>query len=133
MEDRQYNEWFDQIFHEMTRGMEDHTFKHFNHSMGINILDKGHYKYEMKRRRMVPYEEAHKLADKYDQEHKDDNLDGLSPKAEEILRSLRQGADRHGNIIIGTAGLRALREIGWIPSSKHEHAPQQTELTGGFK
>ena len=132
MVDKQYDAWFDEIFFEMTKGLEEHTFKHYNHAMGLNINGKAHYKYEMKKRRMIPYKQAHELADKYDRENKKETLDDLSPKASEVLRSLRQGADKHGNIVIGTAGLRALKEIGWIPNQQHKHAPEQPVLSGGF-
>lgn len=132
MHDEEYSAWFDKVFAKMTRNMEDHTFKHFNQSMGIHIENKAHYKYEMKRRRMIPYDAAHDLADEYDRTHKRQDYDGLSPKAAEIIRSLRMGADSKGNIIIGTAGIKALKEIGWIPTAS-DHIPKDLALSGGFR
>ena len=44
----EYDNYFDKIFREMTKGMEDHSFRHFNSSMGIMIYSKEHYKWEKK-------------------------------------------------------------------------------------
>lgn len=132
MEDREYDSWFDKIFKEMTKGMEDHDFKGPNHSMGIYIHSKEHYKMEMKRRRMVPTDIAMKMADEWDKKNPNANYDELTPKAMDIIRSLKMSADSDGNVIIGTAGIRALKELGWMPG-RNPHAPERITMSGGFK
>ena len=130
MEDREYNDYFEKIFKQVTRGREDHEFRHFNSAMGIQIHGKEHYKQEMKRRRMVPYDEAQRLADQYDKQHPRKEYGELSTGAREIIESLRLTADKDGNITLGGRAIQALQEIGAMGSS--EHAPEQFTPTGGF-
>ena len=114
MNDREYDDYFDKIFKEMTKGMEDHSFRHFNNAMGIMIYNKEHYKLEMKKRRMVPYEEAERLAENWDKENPNKEYGELSTGASEIIRSLKMSADSNGNIVLGGRAIKALQEIGAI-------------------
>ena len=130
MNDQQYDSYFDKLFRQMIRGREDHEFRHFNSAMGIFIYGKEHYKREMKRRRMVPYEEAERLAERYDKQHPRSDYGALSPQAMNIIQSLRMTADKHGNIKLGSRAIKAMQEIGAIGRS--EHAPKEFSGTGGF-
>lgn len=130
MNDQEYDNYFDKIFKQLCRGREDHEFHHFNSSMGIWIYSKEHYKREMKQRRMVPYDEAERLAEKYDKEHPHKDYGDLSEGAMDVIRSLKMSADSHGNIKLGGRAIEALQEIGAIGSS--EHAPKQYAPSGGF-
>ena len=131
MTDKEYDDYFDKIFKEHTRGREDHEFRHFNHAMGIMIYSKEHYKWEMKKRRMVPYEETERLAEKWDKEHPQKEYDDVSPRAKEIIASLKMSADANGNIVLGGRAIEALQEIGAI--GRREHAPKQFVPEGGFR
>lgn len=131
MEDDEYSSYFDKIFKEMTRGMSEHSFKHYNSSMGIHINGKAHYYHEMKKRRMVPYAETERLAEQWDKEHPHKNYDSVSPKAMDIIRSLRQTADKNGNIYLGGIAIKAMINIGAI-SSQSEHRPKELQMAGGF-
>ena len=117
MNDREYDSYFDKIFKRHTRGIEDHQFRHFNHSLGIMIYSKEHYKWEMKKRRMVPYDEAERLAEKWDKEHPNKEYGDLSSGAKEIIQSLKMSADSDGNIVLGGRAIKALQEIGAIGKS----------------
>lgn len=105
---------FLKAFKEMTKGMEDHEFKHYNESMGIRIHSKEHYIHEMKKRKMVPFKEMERMADKWDKDHPRKEYNHLSPKASEIIRSLKLTADKYGNLKLGTRAINALIEIGAI-------------------
>ena len=111
---------FDRAFQKMTVGIEDHNFRHFNNAMNCMIYSKEHYKHEMRKRRLVPYVEAEKLADIWDKKNPRQEYDELSPKAMSIIRSLKQTTDKHGNLCLGGRAIKALKEIGAIkPQSKH--------------
>jgi len=114
MPDREYDDYFDKIFKELCKGREDHEFKHYNNAMGVMIHNKEHYKRELKKRRMVPYDEAERLAEKWDKEHPQKKYDDLSPRAQEIINSLKLSADSKGNIVLGGRAIEALQEIGAI-------------------
>jgi len=114
MNDREYDSYFDEIFKRHTRGIEDHQFRHFNESMGVMIYSKEHYKWEMKKRGMVPYEEAEKLADDWDKKNPQKDYGDLSSGAKEIIQSLKLTADSNGNIVLGGRAIKALQEIGAI-------------------
>ena len=130
MDDSEYNDYFDKIFAKMCVGREDHEFKHYNVSMGIMIYGKEHYKMEMKKRRMVPYDEAERLAEKWDKEHPRKEYDTLSPDAMNIIKSLKLTADKNGNIVLGSRAIKAMQDIGAIRGS--EHTPMQHSGQGGF-
>jgi len=124
-----YENYFDKIFKEHTRGIEEHNFRHYNHAMGCMIYNKAHYKAEMKKRRMVPYEETERLAEQWDKKHPRKEYDSIDPRAMDIIKSLKHSADEHGNIKMGDRAINAMIEIGAI-SVQSEHIP--TDLQGGF-
>ena len=126
----EYDDYFDKIFKQLSRGREDHEFRGYNNAMGIWIHGKEHYKAEMKKRRMVPIDEAQRLAEEYDKKHPHKEYGELTPKAREVIESLRLTADKHGNIVLGGRAIEALREIGAIGNT--QHAPTQFSGAGGF-
>lgn len=131
MIDREYDQLFDKEFEKMTRGIEDHNFRHFNHSMGLYIYSKEHYKHEMKKRNMIPYDMAERMAETWDKEHPRKQTDKVSPKAMDIIRSLKLTCDKNGNISMGNRTVKALKEIGAIRGMS-EHAPSELRQKGGF-
>ena len=54
---------FEKSFKKLCAGREDHEFKFFSEAMGIQIYSKEHYKFEMLRRGMVPYDMAEQMAE----------------------------------------------------------------------
>lgn len=131
MEVREYDEWFDKAFQKMTKGREDHEFKHYNNALGCHVYGKEHYKKLMKQKRLIPYEQAEQLANDWDKEHPQKEYGDLSPKAIDIISSLKLTADGNGNIILGNRAIKALKEIGAMPAST-EHAPKEYSGYGGF-
>jgi len=129
MEEREYDSWFDKEFKALTRGREDHEFVHYNQSMGCQIYGKEHYKHEMKKRRMVPIEAMEQLAQEYDKTHPHRDYGDLSPKAMDVIRSIKQSADKHGNVKLGGVAIQALMDLGVIKGT-HKHTP--ISLQGGF-
>lgn len=129
--DREYDNYFEDCFKQLCAGREEHEFVHFNTSMGIKIYGKEHYKAELKARGMVPFEEAERLAEKWDKEHAHKPYDTLSPKALDIVKSLSMSADKDGNIKLGSRAIQAMKEIGAIGSSEHE--PKDFQTQGGFQ
>lgn len=105
---------FENAFNKMTKGVEEHSFSHYNEAMGVKIESKEHYKQEMKKRGMVPFDETERLAKEWDKEHSQQSYDELSPKAADIISSLKMSADKHGNIQLGSRAIEALIGIGAI-------------------
>jgi hypothetical protein len=122
---------FDRAFRKMTRGMEDHQFVHENVALGCKVYGKEHYYKLMKSRRMLPYDMAEDLAGEWDKDHPQKEYGDLSPKARDIITSLKLTADSKGNIILGNRAIKALQEIGAMPASL-EHAPTHHTNVGGF-
>lgn len=112
--DKSFDEVFDRSFDKFTRGIEGHQFRHFNNSLGCYIYSKEHLKHEMKKKRMLPYDVCEGLAEEWEKRNPRKNYDKLSPKAEEIIRSLKLTADKNGNIVLGGKAIKALTEIGAI-------------------
>ena len=108
---------------DMTRGMEDHQYKHYNSSMGCMIHSKEHYIHELKARGMVPYDETERLAEEWDRQNPQKEYGDINPKAKEILRSIKNSADKDGNIKLGSRAIEALVEIGAI-KPMHQHTPE---------
>lgn len=121
---------FDKAFKRMTRGMEDHQFRHYNRSMQCMIYSKEHYKHEMKKRGLVPYEEAERLAEEWDKKNLNKKYTGPSDKALNIIKSLRLTADKHGNIKLGGNAVRELSRLGLI-RPHNPHTPVGATV-GGF-
>lgn len=114
-----YDELFEKSFRQMTKGIEEHQFSHYNDSLGCHIYGKEHYKYEMKKRRMLPYDLCHDLADEWQKTNPEKEFDELSPKARYIIESIRLTSDKHGNIRLGDRAINALVEIGAISTTEH--------------
>ena len=94
---------------------EEHEYRHFNRSLGCFVEGKEHFKKLMAQRKMVPYDLAEQYAEGYDKRHPRQAYE-LSPKAQDIIRSVKLTADRKGNIKLGGRAIKALQEIGAIPS-----------------
>ncbi len=122
---------FDKAFDEHIRGVEEHKFHHYNHSIGCMIYNKAHYKAEMKSHGLVPYFEMERLADEWDKTHKEQPFDEPSPKAMGIIKSLKMSADKYGNIKLGDKAINALIEIGAI-KPQSQYVPQEIQDKGGF-
>lgn len=68
---------------------EDHKYKHFNNSMGINIESKRHYDHEMKKRGLIPKDQADDIVKSVkEREHK---TPVLSRDAKELINSITHG------------------------------------------
>ena len=117
--DYEYDNYFDKVFKELCKGREDHEFRHYNNALGMMIYSKEQYKAELKKRRMVPVDEAERLAEKWDKEHPKKNYDTISPKAQNIIASLKLSADSNGNIVLGGRAIKALKEIGAMGNLQH--------------
>lgn len=130
-DDSEYDSWFDDIFSKLVRGREDHEFNHYNSSMGCHIYSKEHYKYELKKRRMVPYDVMEEFAEDWDNRHKRKEYGPLSDKATNIIRSIKHSADRNGNLRLGDKAVNALIDIGAIKRMS-PYTPDQIQMQGGY-
>lgn len=85
-------------------------YEHYNHAMGKHISTASQYKEEMKRGGYVPYEEAKEIAAKANQrkEYKP------SAKALEIIRTVKNSADKKGKVKLSGRTIKAMKEIGAI-------------------
>jgi hypothetical protein len=125
-----YDEIFEKEFKKFTRGMEDHSFNHYNNSLGMQIYSKEHLKYEMKKRRMLPFEVCEGLAEQWESKKEDKlnrDFDHISDNSLDIIRSLKMSADRHGNIKLGDRAINELIKLGAI-----QRRPEFHGTTGGF-
>jgi len=119
-EEKYFGKTYDQILNESIKKisgrMEDHKFRHYNEALGMMIYSKEHYIHEMKKRRMLPFEECEELAERWESNNEKNYkpYDKLNPKSDEIIRSLKLSCDRHGNIRLGGRAIDALREVGAI-------------------
>ena len=89
---------FDHHVKEMTRGVEDHQFRHFNRSMGIMIYNKEHYIHELKKRNMMPDNMVEELREDYIKRNKRKGYE-LSPKARGIINHLSSLRGRNKGMI----------------------------------
>lgn len=122
--------FFDKIFNRAFGRIEDYRFRGYNKALGCFVEGKEHYKRILKQKGLVPFEEADRLAEEFDRTHHRPKELELSPKAQDIIRSIKITADRHGNIHLGDRAINALREIGAIGNDS-EYEPGYT-TTGGF-
>jgi hypothetical protein len=127
----EYENWFESVFKKMTRGIEEHQFIHYNNSMGCHIYGKEHYKLELKRRRMIPYDVMEEVAEDYDKRNPRKEYGELSPKAMDIVKHLKYTADKDGNLRLGQRAIDAMIEIGAI-STQSEHRPEGLPVEGGY-
>jgi hypothetical protein len=122
--------FFDKVFNRAFGRIEDYRFRGYNNSLGCFVEGKEHYKRLLKKKGLVPFDEANRLAQEFDKTHRTPEELSLSPKAQDIISSLKLTADRNGNIRLGDRAINALREIGAIGNNSI-HEPCYT-LQGGF-
>jgi hypothetical protein len=60
---------FQTHFKNMTRGMEDHQFRHYNNALGCMIYSKEHYLHELKKQGMVPVDMAEERVERWEKNH----------------------------------------------------------------
>ena len=118
---REKDVFFDRIFNRAFGRIEDYRFRGYNRSLGCFVEGKEHYKLLMKKKGLVPFDEADRLAEEFDKNHRPTGDLTLSPKAQDIIRSVKLTADKDGNIHLGDRAISALMEIGAIGNdSKYE-------------
>lgn len=97
--------------------LEDHQYRGYNRALGCFVESKEHFLKLMEHGKMVPLEIAYELADEYDRKHPRKEY-SLSPKAREIINAIKLTADKKGNIQLGSVAIRALREVGLLPTDE---------------
>jgi hypothetical protein len=97
--------------------LEDHQYRGYNRALGRFVESKEHFLKLMEQGKMVPLDVANELADEYDKAHPRKEYT-LSPKAREIINAIKLTADRKGNIRLGSVAIRALREVGLLPTDE---------------
>lgn len=97
--------------------LEDHKYKHFNRSLGVQVEGKEHFKRLLAKGKYVPYDMAERLAEEHDRKNPRKPYE-LSAKARDIIRSIKMTADSKGNICLGNRAIRALREVGLFPTDE---------------
>jgi hypothetical protein len=97
--------------------LEDHQYRGYNRALGCFVENKEHFLKLMEQGKMVPLDIACELADEYDRKHPRKEY-SLSPKAREIINAIKLTADKKGNIRLGSVAIRALREIGLLPTDE---------------
>lgn len=114
-----FDELFDKSFKYFAGNLEDHQFDHYNNALGMHIYSKEHLKTEMKKRRMLPMELCNDLAGEWDNKNSKPVVseENLTPKARDIIRSLKSMADRKGNLKLEGRAIDALIGIGAISRS----------------
>ena len=118
----QRDNFFEKAFARQFNRTEDHSFRGYNRSLGCFVEGKAHYKRLMKAKGLVPFEEAERLANEHDRSKNRQPFD-LSPRAMDIIRSVKVTADRQGNIRLGDRAIEALMSIGAIGNdSRYEPA-----------
>lgn len=92
---------FDKHFSNMTRGLEDHQFKHYNHALGCYIYSKEHYKHEMKKQGQVPQSMAEEMRE--DWEKRNPNREyKTSKKCHQLINHMTsQSKSNNGMIRLG--------------------------------
>lgn len=103
---------FDQHFRNMTRGIPDHEFKHYNEAMGCQIYSKDHYKAEMLRRGMVPADMAEDLSDKWEKDNPRREYE-MSEEGRHLIHYFKSAA-RKGMITLGNhpKAVEAMKRLG---------------------
>ena len=130
MESLEWDDYFEKMFKKHTAGREEHEFNFYSIALGKQIYGKEHYKRELKRKRLVPYEEAERLAEQWDKDHPKPKAE-LSPKARDIINSVRLTVRPGGYVEFGGRLIKALKENGLLLEDS-QYKPDGDKLTGGF-
>lgn len=119
MDNREYDDFFERSFDKAFGNKEDHEFVRYNEAMGIMTYGKEHYKMELKKRRLLPYDAALEIAERKD-ENKPISYQNMPDSYKDIIRSLSLTADKNGNIKIEGRAYDALVGIGAIDTVERD-------------
>jgi len=103
-------------------------YEHYNRALGKYITSKRHYDNEMARQGMIPYEEGKKIAEQVQKDKIKPYT--ISKKAQEIINTAKNSADRRGKVKLGDRTIDAMKEIG--VSFNLDHCPKHYKDKGGF-
>ena len=87
--------------------LEDHQYRHYNHSLGCFVEGKEHYKYLMRKGGYVPFEMAESIIK--EPKHKDYNI---SKEALDFINQIKLTADSKGKVILGNRAIQRMKELG---------------------
>ena len=116
--------------------LEDHKYRHYNRSLECFVEEKEHFRQLMSTGKYIPYELAQQYAENYDKSHPNKPMK-LSDNARNIINAIKLTADRHGNIKLGGRAIKALKEMGAIPSQSvqdqlNDIIKEDNAVKGGF-
>jgi len=116
--------------------LEDHEYRHYNRSLGCFVEGKEHFKKLLSAGQFVPFDLAERFAEDYDKRNPKKPYE-LSDKAKDIIKSIKLTADKKGNIKLGGRAIKALKEIGAIPSESTQEQLRSIQMEdraikGGF-
>lgn len=106
--------FFEKSFNRAFGRMEDHQFRGFNRALGCFVEGKDHYKILLKRKGLIPFEEAERLCQEFDDAHRKPKEYELSAKAIDVINCAKLTMDKNGNIKLGERAINALIEMGAI-------------------
>lgn len=121
MTDRQFCKYFGHL--------ENHQFKHFNRSLGVQVESKEHFKHLLEKGNYIPYEQCQEQSVK----NSNQKYEGLSEDKMRFLSQVKDLADKKGNIKITDNFVKGLQEHKVIPKDLgyYSKLPKHYEK-GGF-
>lgn len=131
MDSLEYDQFFEEVFQKEFGRAEDHEFVRFNESLGIHTYGKDHFKMEMKKRRMLPFEASLELASRKRRNKTEVNYKNMPEEYKDIIHALRLTADKHGNIKIEGRAFDALFGLGAIKKKRNIDMSQFNPEKGG--
>lgn len=98
--------------------LEDHQYRHYNSALGCFVEGKEHFRKLMSQGKFIPYEKACRIAEEHDCHKRKDYK--ISENALSIIQSVKLTKDKNGNIKLGGRAIKALEEMGVIPSKENQ-------------
>lgn len=82
------------------------SFKNWDTPTGVKVKNKDHYDRLMKEQGMVSFDKAQEIADKSRKDKLKDYK--ISKDSMDLIQSIKQGADKKGNVKLGDRAIKAL-------------------------
>lgn len=105
-------------------------YEHYNRAFGKYISSKKQYDEEMAKGGYVPFEQGEEMARKA-RERLHKPYTGLSPKAEEIIRTAGNMKDKKGNLKASSKLIDGMKELG-VRFELPDWCPKHYKPEGGF-
>lgn len=92
--------------------LEDHEYRHYNRSLGVQVESKEHYLHLLNKGGYVPIDESRRLTEDYKRKNPGKKYNGVSEETRKFIADIKSTASRDGKIRPTEQMVNKMKKLG---------------------